>query len=391
MDFPQAAKRPPMKFVFPQGYAPNVALGTGNNLALRLEAGGLYTFRALIRPLRPGRMNWRFFYWNQVDSTWDDGSQSRAGLPGGAFGIVSAWAGVCADAEAPVSGARRVRFEGREQRGVEPGGQVCSDPVELNCPEGGYIAFSWCLECAPGAAIPGTPNSQALCFTAKGDLSARPTLSGFAPAGGEGWVALPNLWAAERPFIARIGFLGDSITQGCGTRPDFYEHWAARILTQLGQTLGGWNLGLGFGRAQDAARGESWLSKAAALDHVCVCLGVNDILQGRTAQALWADLCAIRAGLRRANPGLRLTQFTIPPFDLEGGHLEIWRQINGGLRDLARKGEIELFDIAQVLARPHPNGHLAAFGPHPDGAGGAAVCRSFMDWLTSTSKNKEEN
>ena len=142
---------------------------------------------------------------------------------------------------------------------------------------------------------------------------------------------------------------------------------------------------------EDVARGESWLSKAAALDHVCVCLGVNDILQGRTAQALWADLCAIRAGLRRANPGLRLTQFTIPPFDLEGGHLEIWRQINGGLRDLARNGEIELFDIAQVLARPHPNGHLAAFGPHPDGAGGAAVCRSFMDWLTSTSKNKEEN
>ena len=107
-----------MKFVFPQGYAPNVALGTGNNLAMGFEAGGLYTFRALIRPLRPGRMNWRFFYWNQVDSTWDDGSQSRAGLPGGAFGIAGAWAGVCADAEAPVSGARRVRFEGREQRDV---------------------------------------------------------------------------------------------------------------------------------------------------------------------------------------------------------------------------------------------------------------------------------
>lgn len=74
-----------MKFVSPGLRPERLPWAPGNNLALRLEAGGLYTFRALIRPLRPGRMNWRFFYWNQVDSTWDDGSQSRAGLPAGAF------------------------------------------------------------------------------------------------------------------------------------------------------------------------------------------------------------------------------------------------------------------------------------------------------------------
>lgn len=374
-----------MTFSFPEGYASNIALGTGNNAAMRFEAGGRFTFRALIHPLAGGRMNWRFYYKNQLDSTWDDGRDSRADLPGGAFQIVSAQAGVCAHAHAPIEGAQPVLFSGREQITLQPGQALFSDPVALDCPESGYIAFSWCLDCPKNAPIPGTPDSQSLCFRAAGDQSGQRDLAGFSPSDSEGLMVLPNLWAAQRPFAARIGFLGDSITQGCGTRPNYYEHWAARILTRLGGRFGGWNLGLGFGRAQDAARNGSWLSKAAALDALCVCLGVNDILQGRTCAQLWDDLCAIREHLRSENPRLRLIQFTIPPFDLEGEPLSIWRQVNDGLRTLAQKGEIELFDIARVLAAPAPNDHLAPFGPHPDGAGGEAVCRAFLDWLKTHS------
>ncbi len=61
-----------------------------------------------------------------------------------------------------------------------------------------------------------------------------------------------------------------------------YEHWNAVVAENLGSQYGFWNLGLGYGRAADAATDGAWFFKAKQNDIVVVCYGVNDIFQGFT-------------------------------------------------------------------------------------------------------------
>ena len=82
---------------------------------------------------------------------------------------------------------------------------------------------------------------------------------------------------------ARIAFIGDSITQGCGTTYNGYKQYAAVAAGRLGEDYAFWDLGLGYARGSDAATDGIWLYKAKQNDLVSVCFGVNDILQGHSA------------------------------------------------------------------------------------------------------------
>ena len=107
-----------------------------------------------------------------------------------------------------------------------------------------------------------------------------------------------------------------------------------------------WNLGLGFGRAYDAARDGAWLYRARKMDSVVVCFGVNDILRGRSAQQLCGDLETIVSLLQQS--GCRVVLFTTPPFDLfTPEQQKVWREVNQFVR--AADFPDAVFDIASVL------------------------------------------
>ncbi len=356
-------------------FASNVPTSTSHNCRIVLHKGEARTFRALLRPIEAGRFVWRFRFSNCIDSTWDDGSESWADMPGGRLEIVSAGAGAVPPGGSP-GALVPVTWGGASGCGVAPRAWAQSDPLALEIPEGGHIAFSWCLRALEeNAILPATPDSRALCFSAPGEE----TFSAMAVFAVDDTACLPDAFEADRPVRARMAFMGDSITQGVQTRVDACEQWAARIARGLAGEAAVWNTGLGFGRAADAAKNGAWLGKAVEADIVNLCFGVNDLLHGsRDAEALTADLRAAIAGLRARNPRVKAVLFTIPPFDLTGEDEARWRLVNGRIRGGDHLGADAVFDIAAILGQEPPRDNFAFFGGHPDGRGGAAVAGEYL-------------
>ncbi len=351
-------------------FASNTGISTSHNYFIALNRGETRTFRVLLRPLEAGRLNWRFFFSNSVDSTWNDGTESYAGLAGGRFEIVSAAAGAADENAALTGGATAV---GWPENIIEPKACVASAPVEINVPENGYIVYSWCLRALEdGCRLPATPDSQALCYAANGDHC----FDGQDAFAAEPMAVLPDQFAADRDVHAQMVFMGDSITQGCGTRVNEYEQWAARIAMGMERDVAVWNIGLGYGRGADAAQDGAWLNKAKQGDIVNLCFGVNDIFQGCGPQLTENLRAAIRA-LHDSPKHPRVVLLTIPPFDMTERDEEMWRAAVNAIREDGL-GADAVFDIASMLCQPIPRDNFAAFGGHPDGRGGAAVAGEYL-------------
>lgn len=356
-------------------FLPNVLCGTSHNFIVRLSPGQARTFRARMRVQRPGN-RWRISYSNTADSTWDDGSISRANVPGSEFTIVSA-------AFSDGTRVQPLTFDGLPGHKVLPGEIITSDACDMHSRDG-CIEFRWCLRAgANGAIIPATPDSQALCSYADGEhtLDDAQAFTDACALEPENLCALPDLFEAEHAPLPLMLFMGDSITQGCGTRRDMYESWAARIAAELAPRYAALNIGLGFARIRDAASDGAWLRRAKRDCVLNMCLGVNDIMQGEGDSALCIDrLRAAISALKAAPHAPRIVLFTIPPFDYIGADIANWRAINAAILAPEHLGADYAFDMASVLSRGGEQDYLAKYGPHPDGTGGAAVAEAYIRW-----------
>lgn len=345
-------------------YVSNTFAGTSNNYILKWGTGKTVTGRLFYKVCEHGTYNYRFLFSNTVDSTFSDGTVSTANMLGGKWRIICAFAG---DGGAEIEKFREERwvpvlFNQRTERDVLPGDCFWSDEVKLTIPEEHYLVFQWTIA---GDSIPYTPDKLLPSFIEEDGV--------FKPCVD---FPQPQLVACDRNIKKKIAFLGDSITQGIGTRTDFYEFWVAEIGKRLGSDFSVWNLGLGYGRAQDAASNGAWLNKAKQMDVVFVCLGVNDIQQGRSQTQLCEDLLKTVKSLK--DSGCSVGIFTIPPFDWEGEHEKIWRYVNQYIK--AELSEITdyCFDTVKVLGRTPPKENMARYGGHPDGEGGKALAESFI-------------
>ena len=256
-------------------YVSNVPLGGGTNYILDSREVRRYRVRAYFRPIMSGEFNWRIYYMNSVNSTFAGGTTAWRNRSGGKIRLLSAYLADGGEIDGrefidgslepeTLEGACRITFDGAESCEIAPDAELWSDELRLNIPEGHYLAFEWTLE---GDAVPCTPDHRAAVFVDRGE--------GFA-AGDSPNAPLPAMFGCERPYVKRLAFLGDSITQGCQTKRNCCEMWVARISAMMPE-YAVWNLGLGYARAADAATDACWLSKAKQNDVVVVTLGVNDL------------------------------------------------------------------------------------------------------------------
>ena len=181
---------------------------------------------------------------------------------------------------------------------------------------------------------------------------------------------------SDRIVSRRIGFLGDSITQGCGTEYDSYTHWAAKIAEGLPASDSVWDLGIGYARAYDAATDCGWLARVKQCDVVNVCMGVNDLLRGRHGEQVVADLTTIVRALKKA--GCRVILFTVPPFDMTGEAKAYWYLINDKIRLTISNEADAVFDFAAVLGQDAPNAHMSVYGGHPNAQGCAVAAKAYL-------------
>ncbi len=369
-------------------YTSNTYAGSGNQTYFNIKDGEVQRGRAFYKISTGGRYNYSVLFSNIIDSTYSDGSISHKNLICNSWTIVEAKIGKCHEinmdkkisemtvadegstnrADIVVCDLKPITFNTEISKEVMPGEFFSSDPICLEFQKDEYL----CLEIAfKGTMIPNHEQSLLPTFL-KTD---------------EGWEYSKNMPFAgmigcDRKVKAKVAYLGDSITQGIGTEVNSYKHWNAVLSQKLGEEYAFWNLGLGFGRASDAASDGAWLYKAKQNDVVVICYGVNDILNGRDEAQIKEDLNCIVNQLNKA--GVKVIMQTVPPFDYSEDKIIIWNSINEYIKTTLSKKVAMVFDAASYLAESKENPQKAKFGGHPDAVGCKIWAEAFYEKLICT-------
>jgi len=367
-------------------YQSNSITPSACNYALKSADGKpvTTTFRGVYKIQGFGELEYKFYFSNNVDSTFSNGSHSYRDMPTESYKIISAKVGTSSKMTGmgDMNDPKTLTFDGKEGRDVAAQEMFWSDPVTLNVPDGHYLIFEWQVEYTVIAA---TNSEDSVCFL-HDDSRGRLSVATSAP--------MPALIGAKRENDLRVAFIGDSITMGIGAGSRDHKFWAAQIAELAGTEISFWNLGLGYARADDAANSLAWLEKAKNNDVIVICFGVNDINSGpyqfsgqRSADQILADINTIATTCKEA--GCEVIIFSTPPYTYKDSEkIAVWQELVGKLKSLAETSGYEFFDFAAILGTPE-NPATPAYGGHPNEKGCKAVAEAFMtSGLLEKFKNK---
>ncbi|MRN51444.1 SGNH/GDSL hydrolase family protein [Paenibacillus monticola] len=373
------------------GYTSATVVSTAANYIMDKPEPFTHTFRTYIRLRESGKLNFKLWHSNAVDSTWNLGQEATGSELGGEWLIEAAY---IADGGVEVNGAVQeqtqvaVLFDGSTMRKVRPGESFWSDEIAMELPEGHLMVFTWTLTTrSSGRTIPyNVEGILVSAYDAAGNLAAQESADSFALS--DNLLVLPSFIGYKKQVNKKLVFLGDSITQGVRTLKDEYEYWVARIAAGLGADYGVWNIGSGWARAYDASADGVWLNKAKQGDEVVIVLGVNDIdIGNRSTEELLSDLTVIISKLREANDEVKIILGTVPPFNFQDEREHTWRSVNSEILSNNLAGVNRVFDIAGLLSLPAPHDHRIKpeymsnkDDPHPNGKAGKAIADAFLNW-----------
>ncbi len=346
-------------------FSSNTIGAAANQTWFSLPRDTVRTGRVFFRIMVGGTYRYSLSFADTIDSTFADGSHSRAGMTLGGWTIhaanVARAAANTTDFTAIDTAFSPLTFDGEHEKTVAVGDVFSTDPVTLTFDKGDYL----CLELVvSGDKLPCHAESVLPIYIQNDNTWVYDTA-----------LPLPFLVGCDRPVKRRIGFWGDSITQGIGTDINSYAHWNALIADKLGDENAYHNLGIGFGRASDAAAGGTWAAKAMENDVLFVCFGVNDLMQGADEQQLIADLTSIVDRLKAADKTVILQ--TIPPFDYAPAVAARWHAVNHHIQTVLCRKVDKVFDTVAVLGESEQAPHKARFGGHPNAEG----CKRWAEAL----------
>ncbi len=353
-------------------YVSNTVVATGNNYVVA-EADSV-TYRAYFPVEQSGELDYKFYFSNMVDSTYEKtGNPAYVGKSGGAYTIESAWiadGGTSVDDE--ITNRTAVTFDGEAGKEVASNEKFWSDSVTFDVPDGHYLVWEWTVT---GEEIPATKMSTLTSTTSCEDGDDEFSYCDEIP--------LPQLIGAKRDVKENIVAIGDSITQGCQTDFMAYEFWSAQISQNLGSDYSLWNCGLGWSRTSDASECGNWLARASTADTVIVAFGTNDIISGEyggdggnNADEILTYLTVVLETLRNAN--CKIIVFNAPPQNYDEASEEIRTTYNEKLKLLCEEYDAEYFDFASYLST-EDDPATAIYGGHPNGEAGKIVADAFTE------------
>ena len=345
-------------------YVSNTYAGSANQHIFAMNEKEVRTSRAFYKISVGGEYKYSLLY-----SSITDGSFRGIGKPNTVcdeWSILGARVGRCADfpeerdlfeidveSDVKITWLERLTFDGERSYTPDGGELFCTDPATLSFERGDYI----CIELTfSGAILPCHPEIQVPVYVFR---DGKWSYDIETP--------LPSMIGCDRRVTERIAYLGDSITQGCGAGINSYNHWNATLSEKLGENRAYWNLGIGYGKAGDAASDGVWMFKALQNDTVFVCYGVNDINGGKDADTIISEIDFIIDRLKEN--GCRVILQTTPPFDYPEERKLVWMEVNRRiLSELAKKADYT-FDCTKILSQSDSEPHIAKFGGHPDAEG----------------------
>ncbi|MBO5374589.1 MAG: SGNH/GDSL hydrolase family protein [Clostridia bacterium] len=343
-------------------YVSNTYAGSANQLYFSTK-GEVCVGRVFYKISVGGEYNYSILFSNTIDSTYADGSVSQKNLICEGWELLGARIGKCAQIgkgaealkapEVDEASFVALTFGGKLAKSVARGELFSSDPVSYSFEKGEYL----CLEITySGDMIPYHEESILPVFVKREN----------------GWeycktMPFASMVGCDREVKARVAYAGDSITQGIGVPTNSYLFWNARVSEALGEEYAFWNLGIGFGRANDASSDGAWLYKVKQNDAVVVCYGVNDICQGMDEEQIKSDLSTIVDKLKEK--GCMVILQTIPPFDYDKEKTEKWLRINEYIKTTLSKKVDLVFDNTPYLGKSEDEPQVAKYGGHPNEQG----------------------
>ena len=161
-----------------------------------------HTYRAYIKTAEYGKLKLKFWCSNRLDSTWADGFESRADLPGGLWKIESAYIadGGRVPGGSVVDGTQiPVTFDSSVARQVlHEGEKFWSDAADITIPEGHYLVFSWTITTlAAGDSFPYNIEAPLVpAYDAHGHAAGQTSADGFRISAN--CLVLPDFIGCER-------------------------------------------------------------------------------------------------------------------------------------------------------------------------------------------------
>ena len=326
--------------------------------------GKVHKGRIFYKVFAGGTYNYSFMFVNAIDSTYANGSHSYANIPLDEWNINSLSIYIAKELTNNLNEKSKITltFNGKKNKTVIPKEIFYTDTVNLTCEKNDYICLE--IEFSGNGKIPYMEEMMIPSFLYENGkwIESRQT-------------PLCASILCDRPVQKKIGFFGDSITEGIGVANNSYKWWCSQIAELTGEKYSYWDIGIGFGRAQDAASCGSWLEKAKTLDTVTVCFGVNDICQGFNEETVKNALYTVVTELK--NAGVRVVLFTVPPFDYNSEKEQIWRNVNAYIKtELAKM--VEVFDTVSIWGDKAPDEHRAIYGGHPNEQGSTCLAKVFV-------------
>lgn len=351
---------------FCENYTSNTLAGT--SVQSYFTPQGKLAAYAFYKPFSAGEFDYSFLFTNTVDSTYSDGSLTKCNDPCGEWKIFDCKVIICNDVNAALNGSYDkskefvLTFGGSPEKKVLPNETFYTDSVKLNVTENEYICIKTVFE---GKNIPCHIENKILTYSDDGN-----------GVKADKYVPLPSMIGVKRHVKNKIAFWGDSITQGIGCKEDSYAHYTAVCAEILGNEYSFWNLGIGFGRAADAATNGAWADKVKTCDTVIVCFGVNDLYKIGDYEKIKTSYDRIIGILK----GKRVIFQTIPPFDYPDNLCEIYLKLNDYIRKELSKKVYAVFDETPYLSDSE-NPFAAKYGGHPDEIGCKLWGERLADFL----------
>lgn len=309
---------------------------------------------------------------NTVDSTIREGTETCANDPCGEWTIREIAVAVTetADEQTPetVKEWLSLTIDGSPTKRVSPREIFTTDEITLNVPKISYLCVKMRFD---GERVP--CHFENLIPTFKDDGS------GIKPSK---FVPLPCVVGVKRAVKARVGFWGDSITQGIGCPENSYLNYASIAAEILGADYSYYDGGIGYARAADAAADGAWADRVKRCDTVIACFGVNDIIRGAGVKEVTANLDKIADIILSA--GKRAIFQTVPPFNYNESTGAVADEVSAYIAREFPKRDIPVFDCVPYLTK-NGDRRAAIYGGHPNAEGskiwGEALAAFLKDKL----------
>lgn len=342
-------------------YVSNTLASSQNQLYFTSD-GKRQVGRVYYKVFSTGEYEYSFLFNDAIDSTYADGSISKVNETSGKWSIHSVKALVCSkDSPDVIVSETQLAFAKKTEKAVSEGESFVTDGVKISVGEGELL----CLEIEfSGTKI---PYFEEIIIPTKLFIDGEWRDDKRVPT--------PSMVGVKRQVEKKIGFFGDSITEGIGTPCGSYTHWNAKIAELLGEKYSYWNLGIGFARAADGASNGGWLNKAKEMDIVTICLGVNDMGRGYSAMEIKCNIESIVRILK--DKRIRTILFTVPPFGYDEKTKEKWLDVNDYIRCSLSK-ITEVYDVVPIWGDKAPNEQNAIYGGHPNEEGCLKLAEDFV-------------